>query len=445
LPLSDLATDAAAVWPAKDWWRRYQDPTLDRLIEQALTVSPTLATAHARFDSARQSVRLAGSASGAQVSLNGDAGRQRLSDHGLISPGLLGFDWYDQADLGLQANYTFDWWGRQRAVVASAMDAAHAAQADRSAAALQLAAVVADTYFGWQGDQARSALAAERLQLLEREASAVAARVAAQLDPADSLRQADARVAAAREDMARLDGSAKMRVVALAALVGRPAAELPALRATALPPVAAALPEHVRLDLVARRADITASRWRVEAAQHDVEGARADFFPNVSINALGGLSTIDFAKLLEYGSRVPEAGAAVHLPLFDAGRLKARYGASQAAIDAAVAAYDATLVEAARDVATQVTTRAELAARRHERLLQVEDAYRLQKSAAARVKQGLSDVRTELAAAESWVEQRDALLQLDAAALSADIGLQRALGGGYEGPASFANDVAAPK
>ena len=69
----------------------------------------------------------------------------------------------------------------------------------------------------------------------------------------------------------------------------------------------------------------------------------------------------------------------------------------------------------------------------------VEAAARLQSSAAARVRQGLSDVRAELTATESWMEQRDALLQLDAAALSADIALQRALGGGYENPQKLVN------
>ncbi len=66
------------------------------------------------------------------------------------------------------------------------------------------------------------------------------------------------------------------------------------------------------------------------------------------------------------------------------------------------------------------------------RVIEVDAAQRLRASAAARVRQGVDDSRTELTATDSWIEQRDALLQLDAQALSTDIGLQRALGGGYE-------------
>src|SRR5258708_17532101 len=169
-PLRGLATEGGA-WPSADWWKRYHDPDLDRLMDTALASSPTLATAHARFDNARQSVRIAGAAAGARVEASGDAARQRLSDNGLFPPRLLGFHWYDQYDLGLQASYTFDWWGKQKDSVDAAMDEAHAAEAQRSAAALVLASSVTDTYFGWQADQSRLALAREHEATVVREAA----------------------------------------------------------------------------------------------------------------------------------------------------------------------------------------------------------------------------------------------------------------------------------
>lgn len=431
-PLSDLEAGGGS-WPTQDWWKRYGDSTLDRLIDMALVSSPTLATARARFDSARQSVRVAGAASGAHVDATGDADRQRLSDHGIFPARLLGFSAYSLYDLGLQAGYTFDWWDKQKDSVQAAIDEAHATHADRSAAALVLASSVADTYFGWQADQSRLALARERETTVVREGSLTTARIRAELDPADEAQRAESDVAAVRERIAALEGSARLRVVALAALVGRPAAELPPFTARPLPAVEKGLPDDVRIDLIARRADITASRWRVEAAEKSRESARAEFFPDISVNALIGVQSVDLGSLLQYGSRVPQVAAAVHLPIFDAGRLKARYGASQAAIDSAVANYQDTLVSAAREVATQATSRAQLAAQRTQRLIEVDAAQRLKVSAAARVRQGVTDSRTELTATESWIEQRDELLQLDAQALSADIGLQRALGGGYEG------------
>ena len=121
-PLDGIGTPGGGEWPAQEWWKRYQDPTLDQLIELGGANSPSLANAHARYDSARQSVRLAAAESGAHLQATADADRQRLSDNGVFPPQLLGFTWYDQYDLGLQASYTFDWWGKQRDAVQAAMD-----------------------------------------------------------------------------------------------------------------------------------------------------------------------------------------------------------------------------------------------------------------------------------------------------------------------------------
>ena len=437
-PLDGLGEQGGGNWPAPEWWKRYQDSTLDQLIELGGANSPSLATAHARYDSARQSVRLAAAESGAHVQANADGNRQRLSDNGLFPPQLLGFTWYNQFDLGLQASYTFDWWGKQRDAVEAAMDQAHAALADRSAAALMLASSIADAYFGWQSDENRLLLAKDKEAAVESAARVTGARVRADLDSEDELNNSDLALAAAREQIAALEGSAKLRVVAIAALVGRSIGELPPLTVKPLPSIPGALPDDVKIDLISRRADITASRWRVEAAEKSLASARADFYPDVTVNALLGVSSLDVGKLLEYGSRVPQVSAAIHLPIFDAGRLKARYGGAQAAIDSAVSSYQDTVVSAARDVATQATTRAQLQAERVQRAKQVDAALRMTHTAAARVRQGITDARSELMATESWLEQRDALMQLDSAALSTDIALQRALGGGYESPQKLA-------
>jgi multidrug efflux system outer membrane protein len=439
VPLEGFETAAGGEWPAAEWWKRYQDPTLDQLIALGSANSPSLATAHARYDSARQSVRLAAAESGAHLDANADADRQRLSDNGVFPPKLLGFTWYDQFDLGLQASYTFDWWGKQRDAVEAAMDQAHAAQADRSAAALMLAGSITDAYFGWQSDQNRLALMKEKEIAIESQAKITAARVRAELDSADELNGSDLALAAAREQIAALEGSAKLRIVALASLAGRPISALPPLVPRPLPSFPGVLPDNVKIDLISRRADITASRWRVEAAEKNLASARAEFFPDVTVNALLGLSSIDVGKLLEYGSRVPQASAAIHLPIFDGGRLKARYGAAQAAIDSAVSSYQDTVINAARDVAAQATTLAQIDGQRRQRALEVAAALRMKDSAAARVRQEVDDSRGELMATEQWIDQRDAMLQLDSAALSADVALQRALGGGYEQQRKLAN------
>jgi outer membrane protein, multidrug efflux system len=443
-PLEGLEFTSGGSWPAADWWKHYADSALDQLEALGLSQSPTLASAHARFESAEQSVRLAAAAAGAHVDANADFNRQRLSENGLFPPRLLGFTWYNQSDLGLNFKYVFDWWGKQKLAVGSAVDQAHAAQAERSDAALMLTSSIADTYFAWQADQSRLQLARETVDVIIQAREVAIAQVNADVAAADLVYTADLALASEREQIAGLEGSAKLHLVALAALAGKSIAELPPLQPRPLPPPVAALPDNIKIDLISRRADIAASRMRVEAAEKNLGAARAEFFPDVSINALLGVSSVDVGKLLEYSSRVPQIGAAIHLPIFDAGRLKAEYGGARAAIDSAVSTYTDTVVSAARDVGTQVTMLARIDAQRQQRLLQLQAAVRIKDVAIARNQQGITDTRPVLNAVQTWLEQRDALLQIDASAVAADIALQRALGGGYEIPEKLANSPVQP-
>lgn len=432
VPLAGTQLTAGGQWPGSNWWQRYQDATLDQLVSMALNDSPTLAAAHARFDSARESVRVTAAAAGARVDAGAQTGRQRLSDYGLFPPKILGFNWYNQTDLYLSASYTFDWWGKQRASVEAATNEAHAAAADRSAAALLLASSVADTYFGWQADQARLALVQERIATLTRLSAIDAARARADIDSADEQSKASAGLASARGQLAALQGLMQLRLVALAALTGHAVAGLPSLVARALPVLSPAIPDDVRLDLISRRPDIAASRWRVEAAQRRRHVASAQYYPDISLKALAGLQSIELANLLRAGSAVPQIGAAIHLPLFDNGLRAAQLGAADADINAAVATYNDAIISAAREVASSVVASEQAAAERTQQLAQLEAISELQRSADARARQGLTDIRPALSAQNALLVQRDALVQLDAAGICADIALQRALGGGFK-------------
>lgn len=433
-PLTLEPTQAQGRWPDQQWWRAYQDPDLTTLIERALSRSPSVAAAQARFAAAQASVRSAAALLGVQVSADGDISTQRLSDTGLIPPQFLGYHWYDQTDLGLNVHYSFDWWGKQRAQITAALDAAHAATAERSTAALVLSTSVAQTYFAWQADTARLAVARARLENLQQQRVIAQARVAARIAREDETLQIEASVAPAAEQLTALANSAQLRLVALAALLAVAPAELPGLNPRPLPALQAQLPSDAGLDLLARRPDIVASRWRVEAAVRGVEVARAGYLPDVSLQALVGFSTVHPEKLFDLGSAAPDFGAAIHLPLFDAGRLRGAYEGSNAQLRAAIATYDDTVVSAAREVGTGAITRSDLLARRPQRVQAVDLAAGLARTAAARAGAGLSDARPRLTADAQWLDAQDQLLQLDAEALQSDLDLIRALGGGYLSP-----------
>lgn len=434
VPLAGLQAPERAGWPAAQWWQQYNDPQLNELMERALQQSPDLALAQSRVQNARESARLAAAQLG--LSLNGSArvARQRLSDHGLIPSQFLGFSWYNQADLGVQLQYDFDWWGKKRATMTAALDQARAVEAQHSAAALAIEYAVADTYFGWQADQGRLKIA-DQLLATQQELSAIAGlRVKQGVDLPDEAQRARAQIAAVREMRVAIDGSASIRRVTLASLLGIAPAQLPPLQPRPLPAVDGGLPPGASMDLIARRPDIAASRWQVEAALRNTDAARGEFFPDLSISALAGLSSIDLGKLMTTGSRTFAVTPALNLPIFNSGSLRANYGVSKAQLDAAVAQYDSTILAAAREVATQVLSAQQLVARRHEQQIQLDADLQLLTSAQARVRQGVRDSRESLAAQAQLLQQDDAAAQLQAQALSVDLNLIKALGGGYQTP-----------
>ncbi len=439
-PLAGVAVPANGQWPAADWWARYRDPTLDALISRALADAPSLQQAAARMALATAAV---GSETangnpfvGGQASLQ----RQRISEHGLFPVKFLGFTWYSQGDIGVQAQYSFDWWGKHRAEVEAAVDRAHAAEAEAASARLLLAGAVAQTYFGWQADQSRIALADAAISARERLARLAALRVQRGIDGADSMREAAAALAEVQRARTALQASAASRQVALAALLGTSVAELPALDARPLPDVAAALPADAALHLLARRADVTASRWRVEAAVQDVAAARAAFYPDLRLSAMLGLSSIELGQLFSAGSRVASVLPALSLPLFDGGRLKAGYRVTRAQLDSALADYHAAVVNAAADAANRALQVQQLADESRQQASAVAAAHGMQQSAAARTRQGLADDRSLALATLDRLQADDAAQVLTAARISADIALIQSLGGGYDTAATPPTD-----
>lgn len=414
-----------------EWWRKYHDATLDALMVQAVSSAPSIANAEARFSSAREAVRVSAASVGLRITSEASLARQRLSDNGLFPIEFLGFNWYSQADLGLRASYSFDWWHKRQAATEAALYQARAAQAEGRAATLALSAGVADSYFGWQFDQAQLASIDQQLALAERRRQIMQARIRAELDSADNQLQLDGELAALRALRIELQASAQLRCIVIAALLGIDPQQLPAFTAQPLPTVAMQLPDNVRVDVLARRPDIAASRWRIEAQQQLLRAARAEFMPDISINALAALSSIELGKLLDSGSATPGIGVALHLPIFDSGLLQAQYGERAAQLDGAIANYNSVVVSAAREVATQAVTLQQLLAQRAERAAQLTAAERLLEVTDARRQRGLSDGRPVLMARQQVQQQLAALTRIDAAALSADINLQVALGGGY--------------
>lgn len=419
------------------WWHEFGDAQLDRLVEQALQDNPNLGVARARLRRAQAATEAAGAARYPQVNGQLDITRQRFSENSLYPPPLAG-SIQDTGTLQANANWEIDFFGKNRAALDAALGSARASEADVAAARVVLASNVARTYFQLLRVQEQLAVARRSLEQREQQLKLVNQRVSAGLDTTLEQRQSEGALPEARQQIEALQEQAQTTRNALAALVGSqdvPAVgQLPALRTvrtgTALP----ALPA----DLLGRRPDVAAARWRVEAANQDVRSAQAQFYPSINLTGFIGLSTLGLGKLLDLGSTQWGVGPAVRLPIFDAGRLRANLKGRTADLDAAIESYNGAVLEAfheAGDAIAAVQSVARQQAEQRQAEAAAEGAYDI---AVQRYRAGLGTYLNVLSAESAVLAQRRLGVDLAARALDARVQLYRALGGGYSADTELA-------
>lgn len=429
------AAAAAVEWPASGWWQQFGDPDLSALVERALAGNPSLRLAETRVAKARAVAGIAESALWPQLNASADSIRQRLSEFGTTPPPLAGTT-QSISHAVLNGSWELDFFGRNRAALDAALGQARAAEADAQAARLLLASNVARSYFGLarlleQREVARATLA-QRQAILQL----VNSRVDAGIDTQVELRQAEGSLPEIRRDLEALEEQIGLARHALAALTGQGPEAVANLAPTLATVRPQALPRALPADLIGRRADLVAARWRVEAAARDVDGAKAQFYPNINLIALAGFSSIGLGNWFKAGSREVGFGAAIHLPIFDAGRLRANLRGVTADADAAVESYNATLIEALREVADQITSQQAVENQAREQQAAQQAAEGALELALQRYRAGLGTYLTVLAAEANVLAQRRISIDLKARGIDANLQLIRALGGGFAADAT---------
>jgi NodT family efflux transporter outer membrane factor (OMF) lipoprotein len=427
--VADASAQADPVAP--QWWREFGDAQLDALIEDALRGNPTLGVAQARLRRAQAATELAHAATQPQVNGALDITRQRYSENGLYPPPLAGAI-RDSGNLQLNANWELDFFGKNRAALQAALGSARAAQADVAAARVVLASNVARSYVQLVRTQEQLAVARRALAQREQQLKLVQQRVDAGLDTNLELRQSEGALPEARQQIEALQEQGQAAHNALAALVGRQdvptVATVPALNALPAGTSVPALPA----DLLGRRPDVAAARWRVEAAGEDVKSTKAQFYPNINLTAFAGLSSLGLGQLLNLGSLQWGLGPAIRLPVFDAGRLRANLRGKTADLDVAIESYNGAVLEAiheAGDAVAALQSVARQQGQQKDAQAAAEGAYTI---ALQRYQAGLGTYLNVLAAETAVLAQRRLGVDLAARALDARVALYRALGGGWQ-------------
>ena len=412
------------------WWQAFGDDALNALISRALSDNPSLLTAQLRVRRMQALTGVAQANGLPQATLGADFTRQRFSANGLYPKPIAGNTW-DNDTLQAGVSWSPDMWGQHAAELASAIGQTRAAQADAAVAANGLASQISTTYVGLARLLAQRDLALRVQQQRQHMRQLTSERFAAGLDTQGEQSQSDGNLADAGAQLEALEELITLTRHQLAVLSGQAPPALaslsPQLNALQLD----ALPAVLGADLLGRRPDVVASRWRVEAASQDVAVARTQFYPNVNLSAFIGYNALGLSHLLDTGSRQMGVSPAVHLPLFDGGRLKSQFAGRQTERDMALAQYNATVLEAVKETTDAIASVQSLRKQAQAQTAALNSVQQNYSVVQQRVAAGLGNALAVLSAESAVLAQQRAQADVQARQLDNHIRLMKALGGGW--------------
>jgi multidrug efflux system outer membrane protein len=345
------AAELPEAWPetaprfAEDgrWWRIYQDPELDKAIDEALASNGDLLIAVARVDEARALLSEARSFFWPRIDAVGSATRQRNSERTAFSPpGIPNeFSTYRAA---LEVSYEVDLFGRLRSNADAARAELEASEASREAVRLALAAQVARSYFSLRSLDEQVEVTRRTVALREDALGLQRKRLQGGVISEFELRQLEAEAAVVRSQLPPLEAAREREEVALTVLLGRSPKQVfegkvIVRQAYDEMPGPPAIPSGLPSELLLRRPDLVEAERLLQAANARVGVARAEMFPSIALTGALGSESSSLSDLFSGPSLIWSIAAGITQPIFQGGRLKARTEAAEARERAVLAQY----------------------------------------------------------------------------------------------------------
>jgi NodT family efflux transporter outer membrane factor (OMF) lipoprotein len=438
-PSWDQAPEAPAADPAalKSWWKKFNDPVLDGLIDRALAANQDLRSAQARVREAQAMVVVAESARYPSIDFFASGAREKRIDRIIAVPGRERIQLFiPTADIvtgGLSARWELDLFGQRRLEAEAAEAAALGVEETLHAAQVGLLAQVATNYLELRGVQRQTAIFEDNLAVQRERLKALQAFHRAGLVNEAGVAGQEALLQGAEAVLPALKETAIRLIHRLNVLTGQPPEALRAGLAEfhPLPDSAPPIPKLLPASLLAQRPDLRQAQAEVFAAAASLGAARADLLPKLVLSASGGFGALAVGGFPSLAESVYTLGSGLTAPIFNAGRIRAQIAAADSRLDQVAANYEKTFLLALEDVENAYLahrTASERRARLDEAQAAAEQARR---STEALYERGAADYLAVLDTQGSNLSAMDQDVKARTATLVSLVSLYRAFGGGW--------------
>jgi NodT family efflux transporter outer membrane factor (OMF) lipoprotein len=411
------------------FWETLGDSTLIRLVHEGLEANHDIRAAAARVRGARAARSLSAFDLAPTVTVGGGYTRQRLA--GASFPGFGSFPDQDLWDVGVDASWEIDLFGRLRRNLQGQGALLGSAQEDLRDVQILLTAELASAYFDLRGAQGQLEVARRNAENQRRSVEVTQQRLDAGRGTAFDTERARAQLSTTLAAIPSFEARVASAQYRIGALVGRsPAAvagELETVAALPAPPEigVVATPDS----LVHERPDVVSAERRLAAETAFVGAAKAEYLPRLSLSGQAGYTAPELDRIGGAGTSRYAVGPVISWPALNLGRVKARADVARAREAEARARYEQVVLQALREVETSLVTYRMA----RERLARLEEAAAASERAAdlarLRFEGGVSDFLQVLDAERTQLDAQDQLARSRTETVTAYVDLYRSLGG----------------
>ena len=432
-PPTEWSTPTASVEPLDEWWGSFGDTNLINLVDEALLANHDLRAMKARVEAAMEQSRIAGAAQLPTLNSQFGSSRQQQVFVGLPIPGATGplKTRANTHSFQLVANWELDIWGRVRSGRKAALAEYLAATDDLRGARLSMVGQIVRGWFRLAEAQRQLQLAQATANNFEQTSAKVQDRYEQGIRSPLELRLAKSNAASARALIALRETEVSDARRQLQTLAGRyPNGK--AIGADVLTALVGEVPTGLPSEILKRRSDLLAAKWRLEAAGYRVSEAQAAQLPAISLTAGGGRTSSELEDLLDQDFSMWSLAANAAQPIFQGGRLRSNVRLNKALLKAAAEEFDAAVLNAFREVETALANEAILQRRESELTEASRQAAAAESLARDRYASGLENIITLLETQRRALEAESQLISVRRVRIDNRVALHLALGGGFD-------------